>query len=124
MVLRFGTLATRFLFVFFVAKYLDVASVGYYGIFTATIALGVLFVGFEYHTYVTRNLARSPEEERGRMLKAHAAVSGILYLVLLPVVLVLLSQVSWPNSLTLWFLPLLLLEHFNQEIFRLLIVMS
>ena len=122
--LRLGTLATRFLFVFFLAKYTKTEDVGYYGIFAATVSFGVLLVGFEYHTYVNRNIVRSRMEDRGQMIKAHLAVSAGLYLAFLPIALLLMSRVDWPNHLVLWLLPILVLEHYNQEIFRLLVVMS
>jgi O-antigen/teichoic acid export membrane protein len=123
-VLRFSTLITRFIFIFFLAKYLDAEKLGYYGIFTATIAFAVFLVGFEYHTYVTRQLLNSPINERGWMIKGHVEISTSIYFIALPVILVILSNSSWPDHMPFWFLPLLVLEHFNQEVFRLLIVMS
>ena len=122
--LRGATLCTRFLFIFFLAKYLDPAQVGYYGIFTATVSYAMYFVGLDFYTYVSREIVKTPASQRGQLLKGQIALSGILYLSLLPIGLWLLLQSGWPTYLLWWFLPILLLEHFNQEVSRLLIALS
>ncbi len=122
--LRGSTLGARFVFIFFLAKYLEPSSVGYYGIFVATVAYSMYFVGLDFYTYVSREIVRTNASQRGQLLKAQAALSGILYLALFPLGLWLLSQSGWPRYLIWWFLPILLLEHFNQEMSRLLIALS
>lgn len=120
-----ATLATRFLFVFFLAKYLSPSDVGYYGLFTATVGYSLYFVGLDFYTYVTREMIKTPMGERGRLLKGQAALAGILYVLFLPIAFALLYQYSgWPSDLLVWFLPLLILEHFNQEMSRLLVALS
>ena len=122
--LHSATLGTRFLFIFFLAKYLDPASVGYYGLFTATVGYSLYFVGLDFYTYVTREILRTPNDQRGRLLKSQAALSGFLYLLFLPVAFLFLQYAGWPDKLVLLFFPILLLEHFNQEMSRLLIALS
>lgn len=122
--LRGATLGTRFFFIFFLAKYLDPASVGYYGIFTVTVGYAMYFVGLDFYTYVSREIVKTPANQRGQLLKAQVALSGLLYLAFLPLGLWLLSQSGWPSYLLYWFLPILMLEHFNQEVSRLLIALS
>lgn len=122
--LRGATLGTRFLFIFFLAKYLDPAQVGYYGIFTVSVSYAMFFVGLDFYTYVSREIVKTPASQRGQLLKGQIALSGILYLSLLPIGLWLLLQSGWPTYLLWWFLPILLLEHFNQEVSRLLIALS
>ena len=123
-IMRSTTLCIRFLFVFFLAKYLDPASIGYYGLFTATISYGMYFVGLDFYIYTTREIIRTAEEQRGQMLKGQAVLSAVLYVMLLPAAIPLLRHAGWPTHLIWWFAPLLLLEHFNQEIYRLLIALS
>lgn len=122
--LRSATLGTRFLFIFFLAKYLDPASVGYYGLFTAAIGYALYFVGLDFYTYVTREILKAPNDQRGQMLKGQAALSGVLYGVLFPFAVIFLSYSGWPGQLPWWFFPLLFLEHFNQELSRLLVALS
>lgn len=120
-----ATLSTRFLFIFFLAKYLDPALVGYYGLFTATVGYSLYFVGLDFYTYVTREILKTPNGQRGQLLKCQAALSGGLYILFLPIAYsILLPYSGWPNYLFIWFIPILLLEHFNQEMSRLLIALS
>lgn len=119
-----ATLATRFLFIFFLARYLDPALVGYYGLFAAAIGYSLYFVGLDFYTYVAREILKTPCEQRGRLLKGQAALSALLYVLFLPAALVLLYYSDWPEFLILWFFPILVLEHFNQEMSRLLIALS
>ncbi len=121
--LRFATLGTRFVFVFFLARYMSADSVGYYGIFTASIGYAIYFVGAELHVYVARQILSVPAEGRGPMLKGHAALSGMLYLVWVPIIVILLNSANWPEHLVWWFLPILFLDHVNQELFRLMVIM-
>lgn len=123
-VLRIITLGTRFLFVIALAKFLDPAQVGIYGLFTVAISYTMYFVGLDFYTYVTREILRRPETQRGAILKAQLALSVCLYLVVLPIAIGLLIWVDIPKILIFWFVPILLLEHFNQEVSRLLIALS
>ncbi len=119
-----STLVARFLFIFFLAKYLDPALVGYYGLFTAAVGYGLYFVGLDFYTYATREVLKAPREQRGSLLKGQAALSCLLYFLFLPLALVLLNYAGWPSWLLFWFFPILILEHFNQEVSRLLIALS
>lgn len=119
-----ATLGARFLFIFFLAKYLDPASVGYYGLFTAAVGYSLYFVGLDFYTYATREIVKTPNEQRGCLLKGQAALSGLLYLLFLPVALVMLHYSGWPDAMLFWFFPILVLEHFNQEMSRLLVALS
>ncbi len=123
--LRGLTLLTRFLFIFFIAKHLEAKDIGYYGLFTATIGYSLYFVGLDFYTYASREILKSKKCEQGRILKSQLALSGSLYVIFVPVsYALLLTYAEWPDSLLCWFLPILLLEHFNQEMFRLLTALS
>jgi O-antigen/teichoic acid export membrane protein len=118
------TLVARFLLIFFLAKYLDPALVGYYGLFVAAVGYSLYFVGLDFYTYATREILKAPNEQRGRLLKGQAMLSGLLYLLFLPAALVLWHHSDWPESLLLWFFPILIFEHLNQEVSRLLVALS
>lgn len=122
--LRAITLAVRFFFIFLLAKYLDPTTVGYYGIFTATVGYAIYFVGLDFYVYVSREILKVPSSQRGQMLKSQVALSVLLYIVLVPFAFWFLSENNWPKSLVYWFFPILVLEHFNQEMSRLLITLS
>lgn len=122
--LRIFTLGARFLFIFFLARYINPSLVGYYGIFTATVSYALYFVGLDFYTYTSREIIKTTANRRGQLLKGQATLSGLLYLTLILPGTWLLSQSDWPRNLIWWFFPILMLEHFNQEISRLLITLS
>ena len=124
MLLRACTLGARFVFVFFLAKFLDAKAVGYYGLFTATVGYFLYLVGLDFYTYTTREILKAQHEQRGQMLKGQASLSALLYIVVVPLAVWMLPQAQWPSELLLWFFPILVLEHLNEEISRLLIALS
>lgn len=122
--LRLATLGIRFLFIFLLARYLAPADVGYYGLFSAAIGYALMCVGLDFYVYVTREILHSPPERRGTLLKSQAALAAVMYLAATPLILLFLRWTGWPAALLWLFLPLLILEHINQEIYRLLIALS
>lgn len=122
--LRSLTLGSRFVFIFFLARYLSPADVGRYGLFTAAIGYGLYVVGLDFYTYTAREILKVPPAQRGRLLKAQACLSAGLFFALVPVILLVLVWAGWPPLLLWWFAPLLLCEYLNQEIYRLLVGLS
>ena len=61
---------------------------------------------------------------KGAYIKFQFILFLMLYILFLPFSSIVLSYVEWPKILILMFLPILILEHLNQEIFRLLVAMS
>lgn len=122
--LRLCTLFSRFLFVFFLARYMDAEAVGYYGLFTATVGYFLYLVGLDFYTYSTREIIKAPDMARGQMLKGQVSLSALLYLVILPLAAWVVPQAKLPAELLVWFFPILVLEHLNQEICRLLTALS
>ena len=123
-VLRIATLATRFALIFILAKYLDPETLGYYGLFTAAIGYALLCVGLDMYTFTTREILGIDSGSRGSLLKNQIAVVSLIYLGLVPFTPYLLATAGLPSSLINWFIPILILEHVNQEIFRILVVLS
>lgn len=100
------------------------SEVGMYGLFVASVAYGVFVVGAEFNTFSSREIIKAHPEKRGGMIKGHLALSLVLYLFIIPVSIFILYNQNWSNDVIFFFIPLLILEHLNQEISRLLIAMS
>lgn len=122
---RVATLAIRFAFIFFLAKFLTPAEVGLYGLFAAAIGYALYLVGLDFYTYSTRATINMSRQDIGRALKGQAALSGVLYIIATPLTLgILFAYSGWPFYMIGIFVPILFLEHFNQEIFRFLVAQS
>lgn len=122
--LRASTLLGKFLLIFFLARFLTPGELGLYGLLTATVGYALYAVGLDFYTYSTRELLKCERSVWGRYLKGHGALCLLLYAMLTPVVLSLFFANFLPWSILPWFLGLLVLEHINQELGRLLIAVG
>lgn len=118
------TLASRFLLIFFLARFLEPAQLGLYGLLTATIGYSLYFLGFDFYTFTTREVLKRERQEWGGLLKDQGALSLVLYAVFIPLLSLIFIKELLPWSLAGWFFALLVLEHLNQELGRLLIAIS
>lgn len=122
--LRGITLASKFLFVFFLAKFLDPHDVGLYGLLTATVGYGIYIVGLEFYTFSSRELIAAAPDER-RFILANQLVLYIGWYVLsIPVLFVMSHYRILPSKYVWWTAALLISEHFAQELNRILIALS
>ncbi len=124
LLLRAATLVSKFALVFVLAKFLEPAEVGLYGLLVATIAFVMMALGFDFYTYSTRELIASDRALWAGMLRDQGVFYGVAYIFLLPVCLFLFWFDMLPWTLAVWFFPLLALEHLAQELNRLLIAIS
>jgi O-antigen/teichoic acid export membrane protein len=124
LLLRGMTLASRFLLVFALAKFLDPAEVGLYGLMVAGVSYVLMVLGFDFYTYSTRELLASDRKEWSHMLRDQAVLFLITYALFLPLCLLIFSLGFLPWKLVFWFYPLLVLEHLCQEFNRLLVAIS
>ena len=122
--LRGTTLVSKFALVFVLAKFLEPAEVGLYGLVAATVAFCVFALGLEFYTYSMRELIASPARARQDILYNQLAFYGLSYIVFLPAFILLFLGKLLPWEVAYWFYTLLILEHFAQELNRILIGLS
>lgn len=122
--LRGMTLASKFLLIFFLARFLDPAELGLYGLLTATIGYALYLLGFDFYAFTTRELLKRERSDWGGLLKDQGALSAVLYAVFLPLLCLVFFNGLLPWSLAGWFFALLVIEHVTQELGRLLIAIS
>lgn len=120
LLLRGGTLAARFLLVFFLARYLSAESYGVYGVIVASISYGVYFIGLDFYTYSTREMIVSPKSEWGRMIYSQFLLGGMIVITFIPVFCFLYFGDIFPKKYFFIFFAILILEWLNQEITRIL----
>ncbi|MDT8105738.1 oligosaccharide translocase Wzx, partial [Acinetobacter baumannii] len=119
--IRALTLLGKFILLFYMAKFLSAEEVGVYGLFVVLVSYSLYAVGFDFYTFSTRELVLKDKKEWGSFLKSQSFLIIFAYIVILPIILFLASY-SIPTK-WLFFLGLLIvLEHLNQELMRLLII--
>ena len=117
--LRGITLASKFLLIFFLAKFLEPAELGLYGLLTVTIGYALYLLGFDFYTFTTREILKRERHEWGGLLKDQGALSLVLYVIVLPLLSLIFLEGLLPWSVAGWFFILLVLEHLTQELGRL-----
>lgn len=122
--LRASTLLGKLLLIFFLARFLAPDEVGLYGLLAASVAYALFAVGLDFYTYSTRELLKYDRSDWGGYLKAHGALCLLLYAALVPVTLPIFYAEWLPWTLLPWFFGLLVLEHLNQELGRIMIAVG
>lgn len=122
--IRSKTIFLKFILIFILAKFLNPDELGYFGIFSATVGIYVLFIGMDYYTYSTRKIIMLPKKDQGCFLKGQIYISLIMHSLSFFPMLYLLKFIGWSEKMIALFFIILILEHINQEIYRLLIVFS
>lgn len=122
--LRGLTLGSKFLLIFFLARFLEPAELGLYGLLTATIAYALYLLGLDFYTYSTREILKHERTEWGGMLKSQGVLTLVLYALVIPLLLLIFVMGMLPWYVAPWFFIVLALEHLNQELMRLLIAIS
>ena len=110
--------------IFFLARFLAPAQLGLYGLLTATIGYSLYLLGFDFYTFTTREVLKRQRHEWGGLLKNQGALSLVLYAIFIPLLSLIFINELLPWHLAGWFFVLLVLEHINLEIGRLLITVS
>ena len=121
--LRGLSMGSRFALILALAKLMEPAELGLYGLLAATISFAMLVIGADYYTYSQRELLGGAKEQWSFVIQHQVIAQAVLYLVLIPFTLLVFLFELIPVSYLGWFLALLIFEHIAQEINRLLVVM-
>lgn len=105
---------------FFLAKYMSPSELGTYSIFVSFVIFSVYIVGLDFYTYSTRELVVLDKSYWGNAIKSQMFLLGFTYLLGLPFLLYF-STFFISKEWLIFLCFLIVLEHLNQEIMRLLI---
>lgn len=122
--LRGITLLSKFILLFFLAKYLEPDKVGLYGLVTATISYAFYFLGFEFYTFSNREIVKNPLKNWAPILKSQAYFTAFMYLILTPFLVLIFTFKLLPTEIAGYFFVLLVLEHLSQEFNRIFVAMT
>lgn len=110
----------KFILFFFMAKYMSPSELGVYSIFVSFVIFSVYVVGLDFYTYSTRELVVLDKSHWGSAIKSQLFLLGFTYFLGLPFLLYL-STFFISKEWLIFLCILIILEHLNQEIMRLLI---
>lgn len=124
LILRGLTLASKFLLVFALAKFLRPADVGIYGLLVVTIGYCAFILGGEFYTFSMRELVVAGRDERHGMLRSQIGFHLVCYAAFMPMFIGLFVWEKLPWTYLIWFYTILLVEHVSQEVNRILVSLS
>lgn len=119
--IRALTLLGKFILLFYMAKFLSAEEVGIYGLIVVLVSYSLYAVGFDFYTFSTRELVLKEKKEWGSFLKSQSFLIFFAYITILPLILFLASY-SIPLKWLYFLVFLIVFEHLNQELMRLLII--
>lgn len=119
---RFMTLGAKMLLSFFVLKYISEADFGIYNLIAKTLTLSIVLLGLDFYTYSSRDILQGEKDEQGQKVRDQFAFYLLSYVVFLPLLSLVFffELIEW--EYIVWFYLLLVLDHFTQELYRVLLV--
>lgn len=123
-ILRGMTLASKFMLLLVLAKFLDPGDVGLYGLIVVTVAYCMYPLGFEFYTYSAREVVKAIELKKGQYLKSQMVLHALLYALVFPIFILIFHYEYLPWFVAPWFFVLVLTEHANQELMRMLVAIQ
>ncbi len=123
-ILRAATMASKFILLLYMARYLSAEDLGSFGLITVTIGIAVYVLGMDFYVFSGRELLRQSNVPTAPMLRDQFIFHTIIYVFGLPLLIIpfLAGVLSW-NYIG-WIYILLILEHVSQEAYRVLITVS
>jgi O-antigen/teichoic acid export membrane protein len=121
---RFLSIGSRFILLIVLARFLSAAELGQYGLFLATIIFLVSLLGALFYAHTTRELMAADRDHWPSILQ-HAMVGwGTICLALLPIVHFSGYELFGSTELSIWLVPVLLVEYLGHETVRVLIAIG
>lgn len=119
---RVLTLGAKLLLSFFLIKYISTEEFGAYGIITKTLTIAMVLLGLDFYTYSSRDILQGDIILQGDKIKDQFSFYLLSYVVFLPLLafVFVFDIIAWEYFI--WFYLLLVLDHFSQELYRVLLV--
>jgi O-antigen/teichoic acid export membrane protein len=124
LLIRGATLASRFVLVIFIAKFLSTEELGAYSLFAASITYALFFVGMDFYTFSSREILSVDKSLWFGIVKNQFVFYLLFYFIGFPLIYSLFYFGFLPKQFILWFYLILVAEHLAQESMRLLVVLD
>lgn len=124
LLLRVITLASKLLLMVALARWLTPAEMAEYGLLVATASVGMTIAGLEIYSITARQIVKSPDEHKARVLRDQFVAFPIVHLALglVAFVAVRAGLLEPAVAATIWML--IVIENISHECFRVLIVLG
>lgn len=120
--LRALTLGSKFILIFYMARFFSLEDIGYYSLLAASIGYSLYLLGFDFYTYASREMLATTKENWPQLLREQIIFYIFSYAIALPIFLGLFLIQFLPWQFLIWFYLILILEHISQEIMRFFVI--
>ena len=121
--IRGAALGIKFIFILYLSKALNLSEYGIYGLITSTVAIMMYILGIDFYNYSNRELINTHEGIFEKLF-SQTVLHLIIYFLVVPFLFIL----GYAGTIPFDYIPLLIgivvLEHFNQEISRILVAFN
>lgn len=117
-------LASKSLFVFVAAKFLDLSELGIYSLVGATLAYAIYLLGLDFYTFTTRKIIGANKTDASTVIIEQVRFCFLSFLVFFVPLLSVFAFDFIPWNLAVIFFALLLSEFISQELTRILIALE
>lgn len=122
LILRVSTIGFRSILIFYIAKSLLPEDMATYGLITVTLSYLVYILGLDFYTYYTREFVKSSPSIWGGYIKNISIIFIFTYLLCFLIIFYLYKINLVQKEFLFYFILLLVVEHLNQEINRIMIM--
>lgn len=122
LILRGSTIGFKSILIFYIAKSLLPEDMATYGLITVTLSYLVYILGLDFYTYYTREFVKSSPNVWGGYIKNIGVIFVFTYILCTPIIFYLYKINIIQKEILFYFILLLVLEHLNQELNRIMIM--
>ncbi|PWW11544.1 lipopolysaccharide biosynthesis protein [Mangrovibacter plantisponsor] len=119
---RGATLASKFIFITFLAKFSSYDVLALYSLITVTVSYLLYILGFDFYTYSSREILKAGFELSASYLYNQFTFYLLMYFATIPVVLIFFFAGVLPFTILPLFFITLISEHLSQELMRVLVL--
>ncbi|UHM89922.1 lipopolysaccharide biosynthesis protein [Rahnella victoriana] len=120
--IRGATLASKFLLIIFMAKEFSIKDIGVYALVVSGISYLGYLLGFDFYTYSSREVVVGSREYKSGKIKNQFSFYFSLYVAVIIITTFTYYAVGFESKYIYLFCVILILEHFSQEVMRLLVI--
>ncbi|WP_337049724.1 hypothetical protein [Serratia fonticola] len=123
-ILRGGTLASKFVLIVFLARYLSLDELGIYALVVASVSYCLYLLGMDFYTFSSRDILSDKKIHWKEKIKDQFSFYAIIYIVTISIAAYIYLLKIIPDEIVIFGVAVLIADHFSQELMRIMVIMG